>query len=111
MHAMVLVATVLVASVIAGWLAGGRLRNLGQVRLRWVGLVFVAVGLQFALAGVSAAGGPVHLAARAPGRAGGPPRGGGCGGGGGGRPGRPPAAPAARPAPPPPGGQGQSDER
>jgi hypothetical protein len=61
---MVLVVPVLAGALIAGWLAGGRLRNLGHVRLRWVPLVFAAVGFQVVLAALSVAGGPAELVSR-----------------------------------------------
>jgi hypothetical protein len=64
MARMVLVITVLAAAVIAGWVAGGRLRNLGHVRLRGVPLVFAAVGLQLALAALSLLDGPATLLSR-----------------------------------------------
>lgn len=57
---MLVVTCVLAGAVVAGWAAGGRLRNLGQVHLRLVWLVFTAVGLQLALAAVSFTGGPVQ---------------------------------------------------
>lgn len=57
---MLLVALVLAGAVTAGWIAGGRLRNLGHVAVRWVPLVFIAVAFQAALAGVSALGGPTE---------------------------------------------------
>ena len=61
---MLLVATVLIGALIAGWIAGGRLRNLGHVELRGKLLVIAAVGFQLVLGIVSLAGGPVDLVGR-----------------------------------------------
>lgn len=61
---MLLVATVLAGAIVAGYLAGGRLRNLAHLELRVTPLVFLAVAFQLALGAVSVAGGPVDLVAR-----------------------------------------------
>lgn len=61
---MILVACVLLGAVAAGWLGGGRLRNLAHVSLRGTWLVFLAVGLQATLMAASAAGAPVEPLAR-----------------------------------------------
>jgi hypothetical protein len=53
---MALVLLVLVVSLAVGWLAGGRVANLGHVELRAPWLVFLAVAAQLALAGLAAAG-------------------------------------------------------
>lgn len=53
---MVLVVVVLACAVVAGWLLGGRLRNLADVRLRSPWLAFVAVGLLVLLSGLGLAG-------------------------------------------------------
>lgn len=50
---MVLVVIVLCCAVVAGWLLGGRLRNLAHVQLRSTWLVFAAVGLQLLLGGLA----------------------------------------------------------
>lgn len=61
---MVLVVGVLVLSVLAGWLSGGRVRNLGHVELRGTWMVFTAVGLQLVLGLVTLTGGPGDVLGR-----------------------------------------------
>lgn len=61
---MVLVAVVLVVSVLAGWLSGGRVRNLGHVELHGTWLVFTSVGLQLILGAITVLGGPGDVLGR-----------------------------------------------
>lgn len=61
---MPLVLLILVASIVIGWLAGGRVRNLAHVELRRTWLVFTAVGAQAVLAGVALLGGPGDVLGR-----------------------------------------------
>jgi hypothetical protein len=55
---MLLVAVILLLALVAGWLAGGDVRNLAAIRLTATWLVFVAVGAQAPLAGLVALGAP-----------------------------------------------------